>query len=75
MKYLPKKARYFKQEKEGVAAMCKMMEEMRSKAVHEAELESARKTAKRFLKMGKLSHEEIADGTGLPLEEVKGILY
>jgi hypothetical protein len=36
-------------------------------------LESARKTAKRFLKMGKLSREEIADGTGLPLEEVKAL--
>ena len=51
--------------------MCKLMEDMRNEAAHEAERESARKTAKRFLKMGKLSHEEISDGTGLPLEEVK----
>ena len=49
--------------------MCKMLEDMRN----ETERESARKTAKRFLKMGKLSHEEISDGTGLPLEEVKAL--
>ena len=53
--------------------MCKMMEDMRNEAAHEAEREGARKTAKRFLKMGKLSHGEIADGTGLPLEEVKAL--
>ena len=62
---------------EGVAVMCKVMEDMRNEAAHEAahkaERESARKTAKRFLKMGKLSHEEISDGTGLPLEEVKAL--
>ena len=46
--------------------MCKMLEDMRN----EAAKESVRKTAKRLLKMEKLSHEEIADGTGLPLEEV-----
>ena len=49
--------------------MCKMLEDMRN----ETERESARKTAQRFLKMGKLSHEEISDGTGLPLEEVKAL--
>ena len=49
--------------------MCKMLEDMRN----ETERESARKTAQRFWKMGKLSHEEISDGTGLPLEEVKAL--
>ena len=49
--------------------MCKMLEDMRN----ETERESARKTAKRFLKMGKLSREEISAGTGLPLEEVKAL--
>ena len=43
---------------------------MRNEAAHEAKREGARKIAKRLLKMEKLSHEEIADGTGLPLEEV-----
>ena len=53
--------------------MCKMMEDMRNEAAHEAKREGARKIAKRLLKMEKLSHEEIADGTGLPLEEVKAL--
>ena len=44
---------------------------MRNEAAHEAKREGARKIAKRLLKMENLSHEEIADGTGLPLEEVK----
>ena len=53
--------------------MCKLMEDMRNEAAHEAERESVRKTAKRLLKMEKLSHEEIADVTGLTLEEVKAL--
>ena len=53
--------------------MCKMLEDMRNEAAHEAKREGARKIAKRLLKMEKLSHEEIADGTGLPLEEVKAL--
>ncbi len=52
-----KKARYFKQEKEGVAAMCKMLEDMRN----EAALASARETAERLIKKGKMTLEEIAD--------------
>lgn len=64
---LAKKARYFKKDKEGVATMCKMLEEMRN----EVEVETARATAERLLKMEKLSLEEIAEGTGLSLEEVK----
>jgi len=50
-----------------------MLEDMRNEAAHEAKREGARKIAKRLLKMEKLSHEEIADGTGLPLEEVKAL--
>lgn len=50
-----------------MATMCKMLEEMRN----EVEEETVRATAERLLKMGKLSLEEIAEGTGLSLEEVK----
>ena len=53
--------------------MCKLMEDMRNEAAHEAKREGARKIAKRLLKMGKLSREEISAGTGLPLEEVKAL--
>ena len=53
--------------------MCKLMEDMRNEAAHEAKREGARKIEKRLLKMGKLSREEISAGTGLPLEEVKAL--
>ena len=62
-----KKARYFKQDKEGVATMCKIMEDMRK----EAELNKAKKTAVYLIKLGKLSLEEIAEATELSLDTVK----
>ena len=57
---LAKKARYFKQDKKGVAQMCKIMEDMKNEAAQKAVLESAKETAERMIKMGKLSLEEIA---------------
>jgi hypothetical protein len=53
---LAQKARYFKRDEKGVAAMCKMMEDMRK----EAELKSARETAKRMIQKGKMTLEDIA---------------
>ncbi len=64
---LAKKARYFKQDEKGVAAMCKIMEDMRN----EAELNKAKKTAVHLIKLGKMSLEEIAEATELSLETVK----
>ena len=65
---LAKKARYYKQDKKGVAAMCKIMEDMRNEAV----LENARETARRMIKKGKMSLEEIADYVPvLSLDELK----
>ena len=52
---LAKKARYFKQEKEGVVAMCKMMEEMRSEAAHD----KVKEKAILMLKNKKISFDEI----------------
>lgn len=52
---LAKKARYFKQDKEGVAAMCKMMEDMRKEAVRS----KARERAMHMYKDGKLALTEI----------------
>ncbi len=40
--------------------MCKIMEDMRNEAAQKAVLESAKETAERMIKMGKLSLEEIA---------------
>ena len=65
---LSKKARYFKQNEKGVAAMCKIMEDMRN----EAALNNARETAERLIKKGKMTIEEIADCVPLlSLEELK----
>ncbi len=64
---LAEKARYFKQDKEGVKSMCKMLEDMRN----EAELNKAKKMAVRMIKAGKMSLEDIADYTELPLDTVR----
>lgn len=50
----------------GVAAMCKTMEEMRREARQDARCENA----KTMLKDGILSHEKIAQYSGLSLAEV-----
>ncbi len=63
---LAKRARYFKQDKEGVAVMCKLMEDMRN----EAELNKAKKMAVRMIKADKMSLEDIADYTELSIEIV-----
>ena len=44
---LAKKARYFKQDEKGVAAMCKIMEDMRN----EAALDNARETVRRMINL------------------------
>ncbi|MCM1134841.1 MAG: hypothetical protein NC400_04615 [Clostridium sp.] len=60
-----KRARYFKQDEKGVAVMCKIMEDMINEAAKEAaqkaELKSARETAERLIKKGKMTLEEIAE--------------
>ena len=64
---LAAKARYFKQDEKGVAAMCKIMEDMRNEAVQN----KAKKTAVHLIKLGKMSLEEIAEATELSLDTVK----
>ena len=75
---LAKKARYFKQDEKGVAVMCKIMEDMRNEAAREAaqkaELKSAKETAERLIKKGKMTLEEIAECVPLlSLEELREI--
>ena len=75
---LAKKARYFKQDEKGVAAMCKIMEDMRNEAAREAaqkaELKSAKETAERLIKKGKMMLEEIAECVPLlSLDELREI--
>ncbi len=64
---LAKRARYFKRDEEGVAAMCKMLEDMRN----EVEQNKAKRTAVHLIRLGKMSLEEIAEATELSLDTVK----
>lgn len=62
-KELADRTRFFKEDKEGIAAMCKVMEDMRYKEREE--------TAIRMIKRGKLSYEEIAEDAEISVERVK----
>ena len=62
---LADRVRFFKESKEGVAIMCKAMEDMRK--------EERKEVARRMIQVGKYSIEEIAMVTELSLEEVKNL--
>ncbi len=68
---LAKKARYFKQDEKGVAAMCKIMEDMRNETAQQAEHNKAKKMAIRMIEAGKIPLEDIADYTELSLDTIK----
>ncbi len=68
---LADRVKFFKESKEGIAIMCKVMEDMRNQAATQAALERARTVVYRMLAAGKYSLEEIADITEIPLNEVK----
>ncbi len=67
---LADRVRFFKESKEGVATMCKAMEDMREEALKVGLEKGMIDTARRMLKDGKLAIEKIAEYSGLPLEEV-----
>ena len=71
---LAERVKFFKESKEGVATMCKILEEVEAQGLEKGRQEGKQETmfdtAKRMLKDGKLSLEMIADYSGLPLEEV-----
>ena len=67
MMYLAERVRFFKESKEGVAIMCKAMEEM----CNQAALEKAKTVVLRMLAAGKYTLEEIAEMTEIPLDDVK----
>lgn len=64
---LADRVRFFKESKEGIAIMCRAMEDMRNQALKEGAIDSA----KRMLADGILTLEKIAEYAGLPLDEVK----
>lgn len=63
------RARYFKESKEGVAIMCKAMEDMRNQTLKDGMTD----VAKRMLADGTLSLEKIAEYSGLSIEEVEAL--
>ncbi len=54
---------YYKKDKEGIQAMCKAMEDMIT--------DDRKEAAIRMLESGKLTNEDIAKFSGLPLEVVE----
>lgn len=66
---LAERTRYFKEDKEGLESMCKVVEDMINEEVRESNIE----IAMRMLERGKMSIEEIAEDVGLSVEEVKRI--
>ena len=72
---LADRVRFFKESKEGILIMCKVMEDMRKESLQEGVKEGIKEgainTAKRMLADGMLTLEKIAEYVGLPLDEVK----
>ena len=72
---LADRVRFFKESKEGILIMCKVMEDMRKESLEEGVKEGIKagaiNTAKRMLSDGMLTLEKIAEYAGLPLDEVK----
>lgn len=72
---LAERSRFFKEEKEGVVTMCRIMEELRDEGLREGLREGRKEeqesTARRMLAIGKLTLEEIAEYASLSLDEVQ----
>ncbi|MBO6148251.1 MAG: PD-(D/E)XK nuclease family transposase [Lachnospiraceae bacterium] len=70
-KELADKVRYFKEDEKGVAAMCKVMEDMRNESAKTAVEKRNIEFANTLLKLGKLTVEEIATSAGLTIDRVR----
>ena len=66
-KQLADKVRYFKEDERGVAAMCKVMEDMRNETAERTKIEIAMD----MIREGELSLEQIAKYSKLALDRVK----
>lgn len=66
---LADRVRYFKEDTEGVATMCKAMEDMRN----ETDRARMMKIARHMLNMGKYTYEDIADVLEISIDEVKAL--
>ena len=70
---LAERVRFFKESKEGVAIMCKVMEDMRNESLKEGEKKGMKAAALRMIEAGKYALEEISDISGLSLDDVKNL--
>ncbi len=68
---LADRVRYFKESKEGSAIMCKVIEDMRREEREEGRQETLIQIAQRMLAAGRYALEEIAEISGLSLDEVR----
>ena len=64
---LSKRVRQYKETEEGVDTMCDILDEMKNDVRTETRIENARK----MIKSGKLSLDEIAEFSGLSVEKVR----
>ena len=67
---LAKQVRYYKETEEGVAAMCKVMEDMRNEAANAASLAKAVEIAKSLITDSDMTDEQISKHTGVMVTEV-----
>ena len=67
---LAKKARFFKENEEGKAAMCRVLEEMRNETAKEAAELKSIEIAQRMLADG-MALEKVAEYSGLKLEKIQ----
>jgi len=68
---LSEKVRYFKESEKGVERMFDSLEDMRNEVWNESKNATRIETALKMIARGKLSLEEIAEDTGLPIDKVK----
>lgn len=68
---LAERVRFFKETEEGVSQVCEAIEKIKNEAVEEAVLLEKYEIALSMLAKEKYSHEEIAEITGLSLEDVE----
>lgn len=68
---LAERVKFFKESKEGLTTMCKVIEDMRKAEREEGRMEGLKEMALRMLQAGKYALDEIVAVSGLPLEEVR----
>ena len=68
---LAERVRFFKESKEGISIMCKVMEDMRNESLQEGRQQGIKSMVLRMLETGKYALEDIAEISGLSLDDVK----